>query len=38
MILNVVAANTVARAIYARLGFVEHCAYSEARAILRPRA
>lgn len=38
VILNVVAANTVARAIYARLGFVEHCAYSEARAILRPRA
>ncbi len=38
VILNVVAANTVARAIYARLGFVEHCAYNEARAILRPRA
>jgi len=38
VILNVVVANTVARAIYARLGFVEHCAYSEARAILRPRA
>jgi len=38
VILNVVAANTVARAIYARLGFVEHCTYSEARATLRPRA
>ena len=38
VILNVVATNTVARAIYARLGFIEHCAYSEARATLRPRA
>lgn len=38
VILNVVAANRVARAIYARLGFVEHCAYSEARALLCPRA
>lgn len=37
VILNVVATNTVARAIYARLGFVEHCPYVEARATLRPR-
>ena len=38
VILNVGAANGVARAIYARLGFAEHCAYVEARATLRPRA
>jgi GNAT superfamily N-acetyltransferase len=37
VILNVGTANTVAHAIYAWLGFVEHCAYSEARATLRPR-
>ena len=36
VILNVVAANTVARAIYTRLGFAEHCPYFEARATLRP--
>jgi GNAT superfamily N-acetyltransferase len=35
VILNVVAANATARAIYTRLGFVEHCPYVEARATLR---
>ena len=37
VILNVVAANAVARAIYTRLGFAEHCPYFEARATLRSR-
>jgi GNAT superfamily N-acetyltransferase len=35
VILNVVATNVPAMRLYQRLGFTAHCAYSEARAVLR---
>lgn len=35
VILNVAVANLTARRVYARLGFVEHCRYREARAALK---